>query len=246
MSFLKNIFFIFLLLISSYAFAQLQQLRVSDNKHFLVTRDRKPFFWLGDTGWELFHRLNKNDAEMYFKKRSEQGFTVIQAVVLAELNGLHTPNANGDLPLINDDPTKPNEAYFLYADTLIDLAAKYNLYIALLPTWGDKVFKNSWGVGPEIFNETNGYAYAGNGLAGAIKTARNIIWVVGGDRSPRDNSHDVAIWRAMAKGIIDGVGNADNVLMTFHPQPDGTSSSSEWFQQDDWLDVNMFTNRSLS
>src|SRR5271156_4648663 len=132
MSFLKSIFTIFLLMISSCTFAQLQQLRVSDNKHFLVTKDGTPFFWLGDTGWELFHRLNRQDAEMYFKKRSEQGFNVIQAVALAELNGLHTPNANGEIPLINDDPAKPNEAYFKYIDTLIDLAATYNLYIALL------------------------------------------------------------------------------------------------------------------
>ncbi|HLY70690.1 MAG TPA: glycoside hydrolase family 140 protein [Puia sp.] len=235
---LKNIFFIFLLGLAGGAFAQLPRLRVSDDKHFLVTADGKPFFWLGDTGWELFHRLDKTDAAMYFKKRSEQGFTVIQAVVLAELNGLHSPNANGDLPLAGDDPAKPNEAYFKYVDTLIDLAAQYHLYIALLPTWGDKVFRNSWGVGPEIFDETNGYAYA-KWIGARYKNRTNIIWVIGGDRSPREHSHDVSIWRAMAKGILDGVGDAARPLMTFHPQPDGTSSSSQWFQQDDWLGVNM-------
>lgn len=48
----------------------------------------------------------------YGKRRSEQGFTVVQAVVLAEFDGLHMPDAYGDLPLDNDDPTKPNEAYF--------------------------------------------------------------------------------------------------------------------------------------
>ncbi len=78
--------------------AQLPPLKVSENKRFLVTADGKPFFWMGDTGWELFHRLNKADAGSYFKKRSEQGFNVIQAVVLAELDGLHSPNANGDSP----------------------------------------------------------------------------------------------------------------------------------------------------
>ena len=220
------------------ASAQLQPLRVSDNKRFLVTKDGQPFFWLGDTGWELFHRLNKTDAEAYFKKRSEQGFTVIQAVALAELNGLHEPNANGDLPLTNDDPGRPNEAYFSYVDTLIGLAATYKLYIALLPTWGDKLYKNSWGKGPEIFNPSNAYAY-GKWIASRYKNRSNIIWVVGGDRSPRENTEDVAVWRAMARGIREGVGGGANALMTFHPQPDGTSSSSQWFQEDDWLDVNM-------
>ena len=218
--------------------AQLQPLRVSDNKRFLVTKDGQPFFWLGDTGWELFHRLSKTDAEAYFKKRSEQGFTVIQAVALAELNGLHEPNANGDLPLTNDDPSKPNEAYFSYVDTLIGLAATYKLYIALLPTWGDKLYKNSWGKGPEIFNPSNAYTY-GKWIASRYKNRSNIIWVVGGDRSPRENTEDVAVWRAMARGIREGVGGGANALMTFHPQPDGSSSSSQWFHEDDWLDVNM-------
>jgi hypothetical protein len=249
----KKTFFllpVFLLAVCGHAGAQLQPLKVSDNKRFLVTRDGQPFFWLGDTGWELFHRLNKTDAEAYFKKRSEQGFTVIQAVVLAELNGLHEPNANGDLPLINDDPARPNAAYFAYVDTLIGLAATYKLYIALLPTWGDKLFKNSWGKGPEIFNVSNAYAY-GKWIASRYRDRSNIIWVVGGDRSPRAQSDDVAIWRAMAKGIREVVGGGADIgavaggtggaqaLMTFHPQPDGTSSSSQWFQQDDWLDVNM-------
>jgi hypothetical protein len=233
----KVIFLFSLLALSACCSAQLQPLRVSDNRHFLVTKDGKPFFWLGDTGWELFHRLNRNDAETYFKKRAAQGFTVIQAVVLAELNGLHVPNANGDLPLINDDPAKPREAYFKYVDSLIDLAGKYNLYIALLPTWGDKLFKNKWGLGPEIFNPDNAYVY-GKWIGTRYKDRSNIIWVIGGDRSPRDNSQDLAVWRALAKGITESVG-ADNALMTFHPQPDGTSSSSQWFQQDDWLDVNM-------
>ena len=229
---------VYLLTVCGSAGAQLQPLRVSDNKRFLVTRDGQPFFWLGDTGWELFHRLNKADAEAYFKKRSEQGFTVIQAVALAELNGLHEPNANGDLPLMNDDPSRPNAAYFDYVDTLIRLAEQYKLYIALLPTWGDKLYKNSWGKGPEIFNPSNVYAY-GKWIANRYKDRSNIIWVVGGDRSPREHSDDAAVWRAMAKGIQEGVGGGANALMTFHPQPDGTSSSSQWFQDDAWLDVNM-------
>ena len=38
-------------------------LRVSDNKRFLVTDDGRPFFWLGDTAWELFHRLTREEAD---------------------------------------------------------------------------------------------------------------------------------------------------------------------------------------
>ena len=75
---------------------QAQSLRVSDNKRYLVvseasTGQNRPFFWLGDTAWELFHRLDLTEADRYLKKRAEQGFTVIQVVLLSELDGLNTP-----------------------------------------------------------------------------------------------------------------------------------------------------------
>src|SRR5271165_6016217 len=65
----------------------LPRLKVSDNHRFLVTESGQPFFWLGDTAWELFHRLNQEDAERYLDNRARKGFTVIQAVALAEMAG---------------------------------------------------------------------------------------------------------------------------------------------------------------
>ncbi|RZK62756.1 MAG: DUF4038 domain-containing protein, partial [Pedobacter sp.] len=35
----------------------MQSLKVSANNRFLVYENEKPFFYLGDTAWELFHRL---------------------------------------------------------------------------------------------------------------------------------------------------------------------------------------------
>ena len=92
--------------------------------HFLVTESGQPFFWLADTAWELFHRLNRAEAEHYLETRRRQGFNVIQAVILAEMDGLHVPNANGHVPLLGDDPTRPNEFYFRYVDEIIRLAAE--------------------------------------------------------------------------------------------------------------------------
>ncbi len=89
------------------------------------------FFWLGDTAWELFHRLNREQAQQYLQNRADKGFTVIQAVVLAELDGLNTPNPYGDKPLINNDPTKPNEAYFKHVDFIVREAEKRGLIIAM-------------------------------------------------------------------------------------------------------------------
>src|SRR5215471_9668504 len=86
---------------------QLPRLKVSENRRFLVTEKGEPFFWLGDTAWELFHRLNREEAERYLKTRARQGFTVIQAVALAELDGHTDPNPYGHLPLTDLDPGRP-------------------------------------------------------------------------------------------------------------------------------------------
>src|SRR5215212_8624893 len=103
-------------------------LKVSDNRRFLVHDDGSPFFYLGDTAWELFHRLDREEAERYLKDRAAKGFTVIQAVVLAELDGLHDPNPYGHTPLIGDDPTKPDEDYFAHVDWIVAKAEDLGLY----------------------------------------------------------------------------------------------------------------------
>lgn len=216
------------------------QLKVSDNHRYIIQADGTPFFWMGDTAWELFHRLTKEETDLYFKTRAAQGFNVIQAVALAEMDGLHTPNAYGEIPLENDDPLRPREAFFQHIDYVIDLAAQYHLYIGFLPTWGDKLNKSTWGMGPEIFNAANAYEY-GKWLGLRYKNKNNIIWILGGDRTPRDEK-DVNVWRRMAAGIQDGVGGKDRAFMTFHPQPNNLEDggSSKWFHQDEWLDLNMF------
>ena len=84
------------------------KLRVSANQRYLEYDDGTPFFYLGDTAWELYHRLNREEAQYYLSNRAAKGFTVIQAVALAELGGTDVPNAYGELPLINRDPTTPN------------------------------------------------------------------------------------------------------------------------------------------
>ena len=95
-------------------------LRVTPNRRTLEYDDGTPFFYLGDTAWQLFHRLDREQADRYLRNRAAKGFTVIQAVVLAELGGLEVPNANGDLPLVDKDPTRPNEAYFRHVDYILN------------------------------------------------------------------------------------------------------------------------------
>jgi len=206
-------------------------LKISNNQHYIVTQNNEPFFWLGGTAWEMLHRLNKEDTSLYLKDRASKGFTVIQTVILAESDGLTVPNANGDLPLINQDPTKINENYFKHIDYVLKQADSLGLYIGLLPTWGDK-FNKKWGAGPEIFTPKNAEIF-GEILAKRYKNQSNIIWVLGGDRIPEKDVHTQII-QAMAKGIrkIDG-----NHLITYHPS--GNVNASDYFNEN-WLDIDMY------
>src|SRR6516165_11932096 len=115
---------------------RLPRLAVARDRRHLVTADGKPFFYLGDTAWEVFHRLDRPDARAYLRDRAAKGFTVIQAVVLAEFDGLTVPNAYGHLPLKDNDPTKPVEDYFRHVDWVVNEAEKAGLYVGMLPTWG--------------------------------------------------------------------------------------------------------------
>jgi hypothetical protein len=226
-----------LLLSTLSLFVNAQTFTISANKRYLL-KDGKPFMWLGDTAWELFHRLDRVDAEYYLRKRAAQGFTVIQAVALAEFDGLREKNPYGDVPFENMDPSKPNEAYFKHVDFIIDKANELGLNIGFLPTWGDKLFASTWGKGPEIFNPENAKAY-GKWLGTRYRNKTNIIWILGGDRNPRKDSKDVETWRAMAAGIEEGVGGKDKAMITYHPQPN-QEGASEWFHADGWFDFNMF------
>ena len=213
-----------------HAAQSLPRLKVSDNHRFLMKADGAPFFYQGDTAWELFHRLNREEADTYLADRATKEFTVIQAVILAELDGLHTPNAYGQMPLVADDPTKPNEEYFRHVDYIVSKTNELGMYVGMLPSWG------SWWNKPAgqggIFTPENAEVY-GRFLGQRYKDA-GIIWILGGDR-PIQNPTHLQILRAMAKGLKEGDGGAH--LITFHPP--GGRSSAEWLHDENWLNFNM-------
>ncbi len=203
-----------------------QKLVVSEDGHTFEYTDSTPFFWLGDTAWELFQRLNKEEIDYYLETRKAQGYNVVQAVILSELGGLVKPNSFGELPLIDKNPSKPNEAYFKNVDYVLKKAASLNIYIALLPTWGRYWSEES------IFTPENAFSY-GKYVGERYKDQWNVIWILGGDRIPK-TEEQYEIIKQMALGIGDGDGTH---LITFHPT--GSNTSLSFFQNEDWIDFHM-------
>jgi hypothetical protein len=232
----------------------LPRIVVHRDGHMLQTEAGQPFFWLGDTAWELIHHTTREEASYYLHTRARQGFTVIQTVVLSEFDGVTKLSTLSERPLIDNDPTKPNPAYFDRVVEIVDEAAAQGLYVALVPTWGDKLTA-PWGAGPRLFRNDNlpaAHAFT-QYLAERLKDRTNVLWVLGGDRPPRiEGTHDnstvktakaagfaanqdwTPIWRELAKGLADGLGRTP--VIVYHPA--GGEDSSTFLHNEPWLSMN--------
>jgi hypothetical protein len=210
------------------------RLKISQNNRYLTSANGDPFFWLGDTGWLLFTKLDREDAEKYFEDRKQKGFNVIQVMVLHDV--LKAVNVYGDSALTNhridkplttpgNSPDNPEQYDFWdHVDYLIDLAGRKGLHIGLVPVWGSNV-KN----GHITMEQAQKYAAW---LAGRYKDRTNVIWINGGDIFGSDS---LEIWNIIGSTLRQ---NAPDQLITFHPR--GRTQSSTWFHNENWLDFNMF------
>ncbi|MFC2136968.1 glycoside hydrolase family 140 protein, partial [Bacteroidota bacterium] len=192
------------------------------------------FFWLGDTGWLLFKKLNREDAEKYMEDRKQKGFNVIQVMVIHNIKD--AINIYGDSAIINRNVAMLNTTdgnnfddeqeydFWDHVDYIIDLASEKGLYMALVPIWGSNV-KNGY-VSKEEAKEYASF------LANRYKNKKNIIWLNGGDVIASDS---IDTWKIIGKTLneID-----TNHFITFHPR--GRMLSTDWFHQEEWLDFNMY------
>lgn len=211
----------------------LPALKVSENHRYLVDENGEPFFWLGDTGWLLFTKLNREDAEKYLTDRANKGYNVIQVMML---HGLGVKNAYGDSALIKQNVAHPaitegkdvadttQYDFWDHMDFVIDKAAEKGLYVGLVPVWGTNVKAGK-------VSKADATTYA-SWIANRYKDRSNIIWMNGGDIMGSDS---INTWKAIGN-TINEIDTAH--LITFHPF--GRKASSIWFHEENWLDFNMF------
>ena len=204
------------------------KLQVSPNARYFIDQNGKPWFYLGDTAWLIFQRLSRAETEEYLQDRASKGFTVIQSYVIRGL-GLQHPdgptNLLGEIPFIDRDPTRPNEAFFQHVDNVVHRANELGLVMAL-------VVAKSWHVNehPErVFDANNAHTFGR--FLGARYKKNDVLWYVGGDSAP---GNDTEVWVAMARGLKEG--SAGQHLVSYHGH--GHTSSSYWFHDADWLDFN--------
>jgi hypothetical protein len=95
--------------------------------------------------------------------------------------GVDVANPYGDLPLINRDPSRPNEDYFRHVDQIVQYAEELGLFIGLLPAWG-----SCWkldGRKTAIFTVENARVYGR--FVGERYRDKAIIWILGGTKTSK-------------------------------------------------------------
>ena len=201
-------------------------LKVADNGLYLQHSDGTPFFWLGDTGWLLPQRLDRDEAQHSLEQTAREGYNVVQVQVL---NGVPSFNRYGAMS--NPDgwnlaaASKPGEyGYWEHMDHIVDTAGRNGIYVGMVCIWGGLVKGG-------LLSEEQAREY-GRFLANRYKDRPNIIWIIGGDIQ---GDVKTEVWDALARSIK---ANDPGHLMTFHPR--GRTTSARWFADRDWLDFHMF------
>lgn len=190
--------------------------------HYLYNGEY-PFFYLGDTAWLLFNRLDREEIDHYLKNRADKGFSVIQSVAAMRVP---TMNRYGQLAFYDNDPTRPNleSGYWDLIDHAFDEAERLGLYFGLLPTWSSVVNQ-----GYICLDQVQTYA---SFLANRYGSRPNLIWINGGDARGNENK---AFWEKMGLTLKR---LTPDKLITFHPF--GRTGSIDFFQDASWIDFHSF------
>ena len=199
-------------------------LKVSDDRHYLIHENGRPFFWLGNTAWLLPERLTRDEVDFYLSREREEGYNVEQIQVLNAIPtfNIYGRQANDEQFSFAQFTPKNVYGYWDHLDYIVDKAEANGIYIAMDCIWGSQISR---------MNVQQAAAY-GRFLGNRYKDKPNIIWMIGGDVL---GSKGTESWDALARAIkeVD-----KNHLMTFHPR--GRTTSAQWFNDREWLDFNMF------
>jgi len=201
-------------------------IKISKNGRYFIDENGKPFFWQGDTEWELFHLFSVSETRALLQERRNQGFNVIQVMVCGvfpewgQMQGMKP--WEGMQAWKNNDPLTPNEDYFARADSIVAIAEEFGIEIVM----GVYHARDS---DAGRINLQNAKIWS-KWLAQRYKNSKNIIWSMYPHADP---SSQPVIWETV-QGILEGDGGTH--LITMHPDPSPASSS--FMHTEHWLSFN--------
>lgn len=209
-------------------------LKVSRNGRFLVDQQEKPFLVVGDTAWSIIAQLKADDVRRYLDDRQAQGFNSILVNLIEHKFASKAPrNVAGEAPFRQPESlAEPNDAYFDYAQWVVQEANQRGIVVWLTPAYlgyggGDEGwFKAIKASGPRALRDYGRY------VGRRFRKLPNVVWVMAGDYTlpPSDQ------WTVdeLAAGIGEECGTC---LITAHGAPGRSAVVS--FPDRAWLNLNM-------
>jgi hypothetical protein len=203
-------------------------IRVSTNGRYFVDRHGKPVFWLGDTQWELFRLFYPDQALHVLKDRQAKGFNIILIMLTGVDVGRTDPekraqcaNLEGEQPWIDEDPLRPNEAYFRHVDAMIRLGGEtgQTFVVGVYHQWHAPII---------TLPKARHWA---RWVAERYRDVPNLIWSM----YPKATDEFIPVCQEIAAGLRAGDGGAH--LISVHPDPSVASSS--FIHDQKWLAFNM-------
>lgn len=185
-------------------------LKLSQNKRYLVDQNGTPFLIVGDSSQGIMGRLNEKEADDYFANREAHGFNTLGWINVACAGHDYPTNTYATTPdgirpftaflsggsdYTHYDLSKPNEAYFVRLDHILQLATRHHFLVFLdpietigwLPTLRRNGLQAAYAFGQFLGRRYGGYS--------------NVIWLNGNDFWNWPAGQDGALWAAAKGGV---------------------------------------------
>ncbi len=187
-------------------------LKASSNNRYLVDQNGTPFLIMGDSPQALVGNLGPTDMATYMADRERLGFNALWVNLLCD-NATPTAMLMGPLSMgwrlspagpspSNYDLSTPNSAYFSRVDSMVNMAATYNLVVFL-----DPIETGGWLVTLENNGTTKAYNY-GVYIGTRYKNFPNIVWLHGNDFQTLVNSSSTD--NNLVKQVMAGIASVDS------------------------------------
>jgi chitodextrinase len=203
-------------------------LKKSANGRYLTDKNGSPLYVIGDSPHSLLVNLDPTTMASYMADRQARGFNAILVQILCNdytggyPNGMTydgvNPFISGSSPA-NYDLSQPNPAYFAKLDSLVALAATYNLTVFL-----DPIDTGGWLTTIENNGATKDFNY-GAFLGSRYSNSPNIVW---------DSGNDFNDWNTNASDnnlvtqVMAGIASTDtNHIQTIEINADASYSSQD-------------------
>jgi MYXO-CTERM domain-containing protein len=201
-------------------------IRASSDGHTFVDQNNVAFRIQGDAAWSLIANLSIGDVQTYLDDRQSRGFNTVLVNLVEHKFAQNAPaNVAGTFPFLMAtdgtpyrssnqaaDLSTPNDAWFAYADQVIQAAAGKGMLVLVAPAYvgygaslTPSAANEGWSADMAASGSAKCLAY-GEYVGNRYRSASNILWVNVADALPTHPSAlETCVQQVMA-GIKSGSG----------------------------------------